>query len=186
MSSRRRAIKEREQTVDARVTEINRRLKYLSLYTVTHFSKGPESWCILPVNKMFREDGFPILGNKFRLLVDEDLSTSGEKLIFTYFRYRLKKVRDISTERAALTDRLPMDWEFQYEFNDRGEEHSMPQACEPDVLEARTGERFPPFHMHVNEKGTIGKDLHYPLGIPEKPFDLLFEVIRLIRDEFIG
>lgn len=186
MSSRRRVIKERELAVDTRVTEINRRLKYLSLYTVTHFSNGPESWCILPMNRMFREDGFPILGNKFRFLVDENLSTSGDKLIFTYFRYRLKKVADISTESVAITHELPVDWEFRYDFNLCSEEHAMPRAGEPDALQYRTGDRLPPFHMHVYEKSTIGDDLHYPLGIPEKPFALLFEVIRLIRDEFIG
>ena len=184
-SSRRKAIKERELAVTLRVTEINRRLEHLSRYTVTNFSREPESWRILPTHKLFQEDGFPILGNKFRLLIIEDLGTSADKLIFTYFRYRLKKITDLSPERVAITDGLPMDWEFRYEFNPRGEEHAMPQAGEPDALQARTGDRFPPFHMHVYEKGTIEDDLHYPLGIPEKPFDLLFEVIRLIHDEFI-
>jgi len=184
-SLRRKAIKERELAVTTRVKEINRRLKYLSRYSVTYIPRGPESWCILPTDKMFQNDGFPIFGNKYRLLVNEYLGTSADKLIFTYFRYRLKKVRDLSTKRIAITDGLPRDWEFRYEFNPRGEEHAMPQAGEPDALQARTGDRFPPFHMHVYEKGTIGDNLHYPLGIPEEPFDLLFEVIRLIHDEFI-
>jgi len=184
-SLRRKAIKERELAVTTRVIEINRRLRHLSRYTVTHISRGPESWCILPTDRMFQKDGFPILGNKFRFLVNENFGTSADKLIFTCFRYRLKKVTDVSTERVAITDRLPMDWEFRYEFEPRGEEHSMPRAGEPDALQARTGDRFPPYHMHVYEKGTIGDDLHYPLGTPEEPFDLLFEVIRLIHDEFI-
>jgi hypothetical protein len=182
---RRSVIKERESAVSERVTEINRRLKHLSDYTVTYFPLGREIWYILPAIRLFQEDGFPILGNKFSLLITENLGTSADKLTFTYFRYRLRKISDVSTERVA-TDRLPMDWEFRYEFDLRGEEHAMPRAGEPDALQDRTGDRFPPFHMHVYEKSTIGDDLHYPLGIPERPFDLLFEVIRLIRDEFIG
>lgn len=184
-SSRHKAIKERESAVTTRVTEINRRLKHLSRYTVTHISRGPESWCILPTDKMFQKDGFPILGNKFRLLVNENWGTSSDMLILTYFRYRLKKVTDLSTKRVAITDGLPIDWEFRYEFDPRGDENAMPRAGEPDALQAGTGDRLPPYHMHVYEKSTIGDELHYPLGMPEKPFDLLFEVIRLIRDEFI-
>ncbi len=184
--TRRQAIKERELAVTTRVTEINQRLRYLSNYTVTNVSRGPESWCILPTDKMFQTDGFPIYGNKYRLSVIEYLGTSADKLIFTYFRYKLKKSTDVATKRVVITDMLPMDWEFRYEFNPRGEEHAMPKAGDSDTLKARTEDRFPPFHMHVYERSTVGDDLHYPLGIPEKPFDLLYEVIRLIHDEFIS
>jgi hypothetical protein len=183
--SGRSIIKEREREVTGRVTEINRRLKYLSPYAVTHFSDGSESWCILPMNKMFQNNGFPISGNKFLFLVTEKLSTSGGRLTLTYFRYRLKKVTDIFTKGVVATDKLPMDWEFRYDFNPRGEEHAMPQAGDSVALQGRAGDRLPAFHMHVYEKGTIGDDLHYPIGTPDNPWELLFEVIRLIHDEFI-
>ena len=39
--------------------------------------------------------------------------------------------------------------------------------------------------MHVKEVAGVYDDLHYPIGEPEKPLNLIFEIIRLIKDEFI-
>lgn len=183
-SLRRREIQEREQAISTRVMNINQRLNYLSRYTVASVPNGPESWCIRPTDRMFQKDGFPILGNKFRLLINEDLRISSDQLIFTYFRYRLNKVSDIVSGTEAITDKLQTAWELRYDFEPRGDEHEMPHAGEPNAYIKKTSRRFPPFHIHINEQG-VGDNLHYPLGIPDNPFDLIFEIMRLIYDDFI-
>lgn len=106
------------------------------------------------------------------------------ELRFRSFCYALKKAATQDMLGTLKTDRLLKDWEFRYEFDPRGAEHGMPKVCEPSALENRVDDRLPPFHIHVCEKGTINSDLHYPIGIPETPLELLFEIIRLIRDEF--
>lgn len=192
-AQRRRIIQERHLLVAERVDDINRRLRFVSQYRMSYVPKGPDTWVILPAERIFRDEGLPILGDKFRFLISEDVSivpTSTEvevgELIFVRFCYRLKRTMQVLMKGAINSDLLPMDWEFRYEFDPRGEEHAMPQAGEPSALQNRTGPRLPPFHIHVLEKTTIGDDLHYPLGMPKKPLELLFEVLRLIRDEFIA
>ncbi len=85
-SFRRKVIKEREVAVTTRVTELNRRLKLLSRYTVTYVPRGPESWCILPTDKMFQNDGLPIFGNKYRHPYNRTDLKSVSKLLEEYFR----------------------------------------------------------------------------------------------------
>jgi len=188
---RQRVLRDRQQLVVERVDAINKRLKYLSSYRVDCVPRGPDSWQILPKLGVFKEQGFPIHGQKFRLLIEENLyimTTKEEpetgELRFHSFRYALKKTLDPDLQEMLKTDLLLKDWEFRYEFNPRGAEYDMPQACEPDALRNRVDDRLPPFHMHVYERGTINADLHYPIGTPETPLELLFEIIRLIRDEF--
>jgi hypothetical protein len=189
---RQRVLRGRQQLVVDRVDEINKRLKYLSSYRVDYVPRGPDSWHILPNIGLFKEQGFPIHGEKFRLLIEEKLYIMITKeepeigeLRFHSFCYALKKTVDPDLQETLKTDLLPKDWEFRYEFSPRGVEYDMPQACEPDALKNRVDDRLPPFHMHVYEKGTINSDLHYPIGNPEAPLELLFEIIRLILDEFI-
>lgn len=189
---RQRVLRDRQQLVVERVDAINNRLKYLSSERVDYVPRGPDSWHILPKLRVFKDQGFPIHGKKFRLLIEEYLyiiTTKEEpevgELRFRSFCYALKKIADPDLQKTLKTDLLLKDWEFRYEFLPRGEEYGMPQACEPDALRNRVDDRLPPFHIHVYEKGTINSDLHYPIGNPETPLELLFEIIRLILDEFI-
>ena len=189
---RRRVLRDRQQLVVERVDAINKRLKYLSSYRVDCVPQGPDWWHILPKLGIFKAQGLPIYGKKFCLLIEEVLyimTTKEEpeigELRFRSFCYALKKITDPDSQGTFKSDLLPKDWEFRYEFDPRGEEHGMPQSCNPDALKNRFGDRLPPFHMHVCEKGTVDSDLHYPIGNPEPPLELLFEIIRLIRDEFV-
>jgi len=77
-------------------------------------------------------------------------------------------------------------WHFRYELNDRGPEHSFTTACIADAIKQATNRRLPPYHMHIAEKSALSDDLHYPIGEPTQPLDLVFEVLRLVKDEFVS
>ncbi len=59
-------------------------------------------------------------------------------------------------------------------------------ACAADAIGQATSRRFPPYHMHVTEKSDLSDNLHYPIGEPTQPLGLVFEILRLIKDEFVS
>lgn len=176
--------RQRRKLIEDRVAEINKRLQLVSSQYVHPVSQGPDRWYIVPF-RQFIDQGFVIRGNKFRLKIWEDISTHSDELAPVGFCYALKKIVDPDASGTIGTNLLPKDWEFRYDFSPRGEEHEMPGACSLDALNNRVADRLPPFHVHVCELGTVDDTLHYPIGTPEKPLELLFEIIRLVQDEFL-
>jgi hypothetical protein len=112
------------------------------------------------------------------------LSTDlGVRLICERFEYRVEASRDLTDYHSRA---VPAGWHFRYELNDRGPEHSFMTACVADAIKQATNRRFPPYHMHVAEKSALSDNLHYPIGEPMQPLDLVFEVLRLVKDEFVS
>jgi hypothetical protein len=128
----------------------------------------------------------PIRCDGLSLAFDEEIvvlpTNSGVRLLCERFEYKVEATKDLTDHRSRT---VPAGWHFRYERDDRGPEHSFMAACVADAVGQATNRRLPLYHMHVAEKSALSDDLHYPIGEPVKPLDLIFEILRLVKDEFV-
>jgi hypothetical protein len=113
----------------------------------------------------------------FAMRLEEEI-----KLVCNRFSYKLEAKGRV-TDHSQRT--LDAGWHFRYELNDAGEIHSFENACNASAVATATSRRFPPFHMHVRERSDLGDSLHYPISEPIQPLNVVFDIIRLIKDEFV-
>lgn len=107
---------------------------------------------------------------------------SGIRLVCEKFVYKVEASMKLTNHRSRL---VSQGWHFRYEFRDSGPENEYASSCVPDAIRRCRTRRLPSYHMHVAEKDGVYDDLHYPIGDPSDPLALIFELVRLIKDEFV-
>lgn len=107
----------------------------------------------------------------------------GVRLIYERFEYKIEASRDLTDYRSRV---VPVGWHFHYELDDRGPGHSFITACFADAIKQATNRRLPCYQMHIAENSDLSEDPHYPIGEPIQPLDLVFEDLRLVKDEFVS
>ena len=179
----RRVDREDKRQIFARVDLLNECLKVVCVGGVEAKPVDRMRWIILP---RWDQTALPLRCHGLSLILQEELATipsyEGVRLIPERFLYKLEADKNIQNGRLRS---LVAGWHFRYELNDKGPEHRYEATCLPQALLTAEGSRFPLYHMHVKEVTGVYDDLHYPIGEPERPLNLVFEIIRLIKDEFI-
>jgi hypothetical protein len=125
-------------------------------------------------------DGLLLIFQEEIAAIPSDL---GIRLICERFEYKVEATKDLMDHQSRT---VAAGWHFRYELNDRGPEHSILASCSADAVRQATNRRLPLYHMHVAEKSDLSDHLHYPIGEPIQPLDFIFEVLRLIKDEFLS
>ncbi len=179
----RREQRESQKLVDIRVGDINKALRATCVGTIEARATGALQWQLIPTwgrsALAIRCDGLFLA---FYEVVTALPTGSGVRLICDRFHYKVEATKDLTDHQSRT---VPAGWQFRYELNDRGIEHSFMTACVADAIEQANSRRFPPYHMHVAEKSALSDKLHYPIGEPTQPLSLVFEILRLIKDEFV-
>lgn len=180
----RREQREAQKLVDARVADINRVLRVTCVGRVEAQPTGALRWQIVPT---WGRTALPIKCDGLLLVFHEEIvalpTDLGVRLICERFEYRVEATKDLTDHQSRV---VPAGWHFRYELDDRGPEHSFLAACVADAIRQATNRRLPPYHMHVAEKSALSDNLHYPIGEPIQPLDLVFEILRLVKDEFVS
>lgn len=176
--------REGRKLVDARVADINSALRVVCIGGIEARPTGALRWQIVPtwgrVTLPIRCDGLSLFFHEEIVALSIGL---GVRLICERFEYKVEASRDLTDYRNRV---VPAGWHFRYELDDRGPEHSFITACVADAIKQATNRRLPPYHVHVAEKSALSDNLHYPIGEPMQPLDLVFEVLRLVKDEFVS
>ena len=174
---------EAQKLVNVRVADINRVLRVTCVGGVEAQPTGALRWQIAPT---WKRTTLPIRCDGLLLVFHEEIvvlpTNLGVRLIFERFQYKVEATKNLTDHRSRT---VPAGWHFRYERDDRGPEHSFMVACVADAIRQATNRRLPLYHMHVAEKSALSDHLHYPIGEPVQPLNLVFEILRLVKDEFV-
>jgi len=140
-------------------------------------------WKIVPAYKW---PAIPTKCDGLELEFFEDISAvninNEIKLICRKFKYKLETVNNVTHHSQRI---IGPGWQFRYELDDKGSAHSFINACNYLALVSATTIRLPPCHLHVDEIPAVGDSLHYPINEPNEPLNVIYDIIRLIKDEFV-
>jgi hypothetical protein len=178
-----REQRDAQKLVDDRISIINEILKVICRGGVEGKPKGALRWEIAP--RWGNE--IPIRCDGLSLVFLEELSAlpsdSGFRLVCVRFKYKVEAMREVKISQNRT---IPLGWQVRYELSDSGPAHSFENACSPTAIVNASKRRSPLFHAHIEENGSILDDsFHYPIGDQAQPLHLAYEILRLIKDEFI-
>lgn len=172
-----------QKLVDIRVANINSVLRVVCVGGVEARPISTLQWQIAPT---WRRPALDIRCDGLLLIFREEITALptdlGVRLICERFQYRVEATKDLTDHQNRA---VAAGWHFRYELEDRGPEHLSTAACVADAIRQATERRLPPYHIHVTEKSDLSDHLHYSIGEPIQPLDLIFEILRLVKDEFV-
>lgn len=175
--------REASTLIQKRLDSLNECLHIITSGSVVAIPVLAMNWKIVPAMNW---DSLPLKCRGLELGFNEEIITirsGGEvRLVCRRFCYKLEAKSSITDHNQR---RLNAGWQFRYELDDRGPVHSFANACTASALVTATTRRLPAFHMHVKEMSDLDDSLHYPISEPSEPPNIIFNVIRLIKDEFI-
>jgi len=178
-----REQRQAQKLVNDRVASINKVLRVTCVGSVEACPTGALRWQIVPT---WKRPALPIRCDGLILVFYEEIvvlpTNLGVRLICERFKYTVEATKNLTDHRSRT---VPVGWHFRYERDDKGPQHSFMTACVANAIKQATNRRLPLYHMHVAEKSNLSDDLHYPIGEPVQPLDLVFEILRLVKDEFV-
>lgn len=181
--SRRREQKEAHKQVNTRVANLNSVLELICTGRVEAQPIDVLRWRIVP---SWKRETLPIRCDGLSLVFHEEImavpTEIGFRLTCVRFEYKVEATKDLIGRQECI---VPSGWHFRYELDDKGLEHSFAASCVADAIRQAKARRRPPYHMHVAESQGLSDNFHYPLGEPSQPLDLVFEILRLVKDEFL-
>jgi hypothetical protein len=175
--------REAKTLITDRVDNLNQCLNIICNGRVEAIPTLALEWKIVP---SYKWASIPSKCNGLELEFFEDISAvninSEIKLICRKFKYKFEAKNNVTYHSQRI---IKPGWQFRYELDDKGSAHSFMNACSYSALVSSTTTRFPPYHLHVDEIPEVGDSLHYPLDEPNEPLNVIYDIIRLIKDEFV-